>query len=91
MCHLADLKVVDGDKLCQWISNLPAWAVPLPAALEAAIRSVTGMDNLEWDPMVNGTIALKFDTEQVWMAHQNIKIYITYRLSTPTPQYMHIH
>ncbi|ELR18684.1 uncharacterized protein ACA1_394400 [Acanthamoeba castellanii str. Neff] len=86
-----DLKVVDGDKLRQRISNLPAWAVPPPAALEAAIRSVTGADDLEWDPMANGTIALKFDTEQVWMARRNIKIYIAYRPSTPTPQYMRIH
>jgi hypothetical protein len=91
MCHLADLKVVDGDKLRQRISNLPAWAVPLPAALEAVIRSVMGVDDLEWDPMANGTIALKFDMEQVWMARRNIKIYIAYRPSTPTPQYMRIH
>jgi hypothetical protein len=89
--HPADLKVVNGDKLRQRISNLPAWAVPPPAALEAAIRSVTGADDLEWDPMANGTIVLKFDTEQVWMACRNIKIYIAYRPSTPTPQYMRIH
>ncbi|ELR12029.1 uncharacterized protein ACA1_353210 [Acanthamoeba castellanii str. Neff] len=81
--HINDnLKVVDGDKLCQWISNLPAWAVPPPAALEAVIRSVMGVDDLEWDPMANGTIALKFDTEQVWMARRNIKIYIAYRPRT---------
>ncbi|ELR10795.1 EF hand domain containing protein [Acanthamoeba castellanii str. Neff] len=83
MHHPADLKVVNRDKLHQRISNLPTWAVPPPAALEAVIRSVTGADNLEWDPMANGTIALKFDTEQVWMARQNIKIYITYRPSVP--------
>jgi hypothetical protein len=41
-----------------------------------------GVDDLEWDSMANGTIALKFNMEQVWMACQNIKIY---RLSTPTP------
>ena len=85
MHHPADLKAVDRDKLHQWISNLPTWAVPPPAALEAVIRSVMGVDDLEWDPMANGTITLKFNTEQVWMAHQNIKIYIAYRLSTPTP------
>jgi hypothetical protein len=82
--------VVNGDKLHQQISNLPAWAVPPPAALEAVIRSTTGADNFKWDPMENGMIALKFEHEQAWMACKNMKVYIAYKQCSTLPHNTHI-
>jgi hypothetical protein len=77
------------DRLKQRLCNLPDWAAPPNQFLQDVIKAATGACNIEWDPMdkEGPSIALDFESEQVWMAKARINIHIGYKTLSMAPPF----
>ncbi len=81
----------NGDRLKQRVCNLPDWAAPPNQFLQDAIKAATGASDIEWDPMdkQGPSIALDFESEQVWMAKAHVNVHIGYKTLSTAPPFIY--